>query len=142
MLTVGDGPADAVVIGGPHPNEPVGFLAVTALITPLSAGDHHFDRTLPETAALMRLMDEVEPSLVCSLHNGEHHGAFFYVNRDDPALARELAELPGLQGLPLHHSGRSPLPSTPRPAERRWERLSARAPAAPTTPPGSVRCTW
>jgi len=31
-LTVGHGPADAVVIGGPHPNEPVGSLTISALI--------------------------------------------------------------------------------------------------------------
>ncbi|WP_026411296.1 M14 family zinc carboxypeptidase [Actinomadura oligospora] len=170
-LTVGDGPADAVVIGGPHPNEPVGFLTVVALLDllcqdaglraelgyrwhfiacvdpdgarlnegwfgrpgdrrayaghfyrpdladqvewtfPLSVGDYHFDRPLPETAALMRLMDEVEPSLVCSLHNGEHQGAFFYLNRDDATLARQLADLPGLEGLPLHH-GEPELPGS------------------------------
>ncbi|MDT0549215.1 M14 family zinc carboxypeptidase [Streptomyces lonegramiae] len=162
-LTVGDGPADAVVIGGPHPNEPVGGLTVRALIKllcedpelraklghrwhfvpcadpdgarlneawysrpgdrrgyvrhffrpdlseqvewtfPLAEGDYRFDRTLPETAALMRLMDEVRPSLVYSLHNGEYHGAFFYLNRDDPALAERLAGLPGEEGLPPHH---------------------------------------
>lgn len=173
VLTIGDGPADAVVIGGPHPNEPVGFLTVVALLDllcrdaglraklgyrwhfiacvdpdgarlnegwygspgdrrayaehfyrpdladqvewtfPLSTGDYHFDRTLPETDALMRLMDEVEPSLVCSLHNGEYQGAFFYINRDDTALAQQLAELPGLEGLPLH-LGEPELPgSTP-----------------------------
>lgn len=171
VLTVGDGPADAVVIGGPHPNEPVGFRTVTTLITllcqdaalrtrlgyrwhflacadpdgarlnegwygtpgdrrayaehfyrpdladqvewtfPLTAGDYRFDRTLPETAALMRLMDEVKPSFVCSLHNGEHQGAFFYLNREDATLAYRLAELPGLEGLPLHH-GEPELPGS------------------------------
>jgi hypothetical protein len=59
----------------------------------------------------MRLMDDVEPSLVCSLHNGEHQGAFFYLNRDDPELAHRLAELPGLEGLPLHH-GEPELPGS------------------------------
>jgi Zinc carboxypeptidase len=162
-LSVGDGPADAVVIGGPHPNEPVGGLTVSALIKllcedaelraklgyrwhfvpcvdpdgarlnelwygrpgdrrayvehffrpdlaeqvewtfPLTHGDYHFDRTLPETAALMRLMDEVRPSLVYSLHNGEYHGALFYLNREDVALAERLTELPVREGLPLHH---------------------------------------
>lgn len=163
VLTVGDGPADAVVIGGPHPNEPIGGLTVGVLAWllcrdaalreelgyrwhlvpcadpdgtrlnegwfgrpgdrrayaehfyrpdlseqvewtfPLSGEDYRFDRTLPETAALMRLMDEVEPSLVCSLHNAEHQGVFFYLNRDDPELARQLAGLSGMEGLPLHH---------------------------------------
>lgn len=185
VLTVGDGPADAVVIGGPHPNEPVGALTVSALIEllcrdaalraelghrwhfipcadpdgarlnegwygrpgdrrayvehfyrpdladqvewtfPLIGEDYHFDRTLPETAALMRLMDEVEPSLVCSLHNGEYQGAFFYLNRDDVPLAERLAELPGLQGLPLHH-GEPELPGS-----------GPIAPAVYTTPNGA-----
>ncbi|WP_371779627.1 M14 family zinc carboxypeptidase [Streptosporangium subroseum] len=163
VLSVGDGPADVVVIGGPHPNEPVGALTVSALITllcqdaelrtrlgcrwhfvacadpdgarlnetwygrpgdrrsyvenffrpdladqvewtfPLIGGDYHFDRTLPETAALMRLMDEVRPSLVYSLHNGEYQGAFFYINRDDTVFAERLAGLPEMEGIPLHH---------------------------------------
>ncbi|WP_205314918.1 M14 family zinc carboxypeptidase [Nonomuraea lactucae] len=162
-LSIGDGPLDAVVIGGPHPNEPVGALTVSALIQllcqdaglraglgfrwhfvacadpdgarineawygrpgdrrayvenffrpdladqvewtfPLLGGDYHFDRTLPETAALMRLMDQVRPSLVYSLHNGEYQGAFFYINRDDRVLAERLAGVPGVEGIPLHH---------------------------------------
>ncbi|WP_240777427.1 M14 family zinc carboxypeptidase [Nonomuraea basaltis] len=163
VLSVGGGPADAVVIGGPHPNEPIGALTVSALIKllcqdaglrtelgyrwhfvpcadpdaarlneawyakpgdrrayaehfyrpdladqvewtfPLIGGGYHFDRTLPETAALMRLMDEVRPSLVYSLHNGEYQGAFFYINRNDVVLAERLAALPGMEGIPLHH---------------------------------------
>ncbi|MFD0661193.1 M14 family zinc carboxypeptidase [Thermocatellispora tengchongensis] len=163
VLTVGDGSTDAVVIAGPHPNEPVGALTVTALIEllcqdaglradlglrwhfvacadpdgarlnegwygrpgdrrayvehfyrpdladqvewtfPLVSGDYRFDRPLPETVALMRLMDDVRPSLVCSLHNGEYQGAFFYLNRRDNVLAERLSRLPAVEGLPLHH---------------------------------------
>jgi hypothetical protein len=163
LLTVGDGPANALVIGGPHPNEPIGFRTITALAEllcrdkelreglglrwhfvacadpdgarlnegwydrpgdrrayarhfyrpdlaeqvewtfPLVAGDYRFDRPLPETTALMRLMDEIAPTLVCSLHNGEHQGVFYYLNRDDAALARDLGELAALEGLPGHH---------------------------------------
>ncbi|MEV1248288.1 M14 family zinc carboxypeptidase [Nonomuraea sp. NPDC050022] len=159
-LTIGTGPADAVVIAGPHPNEPVGALTVLTLVRllcqdpgllgyrwhlvacadpdgarlnegwygepgdrrayaehfyrpdladqvewtfPLVSGDYRFDRPLPETAALMRLMDEVRPSLVCSLHNAEYQGAFFYLNRRDTVLAERLAGLPGMEGLPPHH---------------------------------------
>ncbi|GLZ15814.1 zinc carboxypeptidase [Actinomadura sp. NBRC 104425] len=161
--TVGDGRADAVVIAGAHPNEPVGALTALTLIKllcedpeiqaglgfrwhvvacadpdgarlnegwygspgdrrayaehfyrpdladqvewtfPLTTEDYCFDRPLPETRALMRLMDEVRPSLVCSLHNGEYQGAFFYLDRHDATLAQRLASLPGLEGLPLHH---------------------------------------
>ncbi|MFF0431678.1 M14 family zinc carboxypeptidase [Streptomyces sp. NPDC004327] len=163
LLTIGDGPANALVIGGPHPNEPIGFRTITALADllcrdaelreglglkwhfvacadpdgarlnegwyghpgdrrayarhfyrpdldrqvewtfPLVTDDYRFDRPLPETTALMRLMDEITPSLVCSLHNGEHQGVFYYLNRDNAALARDLGELAALQGLPGHH---------------------------------------
>ncbi|MEV4112729.1 M14 family zinc carboxypeptidase [Nonomuraea sp. NPDC049695] len=184
-LTVGDGPADAVVIAGPHPNEPVGALTALTLIRllcedsklqaelgfrwhvvacadpdgarlnegwygrpgdrrayaehfyrpdladqvewtfPLTTGDYCFDRPLPETQALMRLMDEVRPSLVCSLHNGEYQGAFFYLDRHDAMLAQRLAALPGLETLPLHH-GEPELPGA-----------EPIIPAVYLTPPGS-----
>ncbi|RJL35282.1 hypothetical protein D5H75_00115 [Bailinhaonella thermotolerans] len=184
-VTVGEGPADAVVIAGPHPNEPVGAVTALALISllcrdaglraraglrwhvvacadpdgarlnegwygrpgdrrayaehfyrpdladqvewtfPLTAGDYRFDRPLPETRALMRLMDQVRPALVCSLHNGEYQGAFFYLNRRDETLARRLAALPGLEGLPPHH-GEPELPGA-----------EPIVPAVYLTPPGS-----
>jgi hypothetical protein len=59
----------------------------------------------------MRLTDSVRPSLVYSLHNGEYQGAFFYLNRDDPELARRLVELPTAQGVPIH-LGEPELPGT------------------------------
>ncbi|MEV8631845.1 M14 family zinc carboxypeptidase [Streptosporangium sp. NPDC051023] len=162
VVTIGSGPRDAVIIGGPHPNEPIGSLTVSALMHrlvedawlreefgfrwhlipcvdpdgarlnegwyvrpgdrrayaehfyrpaeadqvewtfPLTEGEHFFDRTLPETEALMRLMDEVKPAFVYSLHNGELQGAFYYLNRNEPELAVRLARLATGQGLPLH----------------------------------------
>ncbi|MEU6997433.1 M14 family zinc carboxypeptidase [Nonomuraea sp. NPDC046570] len=162
VATVGSGPHDAVIIGGPHPNEPIGALTVSSLLHqlvedaslredfgyrwhlipcvdpdgarlnegwyvrpsdrraysehfyrpaeadqvewtfPLAGEDCFFDRTLPETEALMRLMDEVKPAFVYSLHNGELQGAFYYLSKDEPALAARLAALATAQGLPLH----------------------------------------
>ncbi|ACZ88045.1 M14 family zinc carboxypeptidase [Streptosporangium roseum] len=162
VATIGSGPHDAVIIGGPHPNEPIGSLTVSSLLRrlvedaslredfgyrwhlipcvdpdgarlnegwyvrpgdrrayaehfyrpaeadqvewtfPLTGEDYFFDRTLPETEALMRLMDEVKPAFVYSLHNGELQGAFYYLNRDEPALAARLAAIATAQGLPLH----------------------------------------
>ncbi|MER5423895.1 M14 family zinc carboxypeptidase [Streptosporangium roseum] len=162
VATIGSGPHDAVILGGPHPNEPIGSLTVSSLLRqlvedtslredfgyrwhlipcvdpdgarlnegwyvrpgdrrayaehfyrpaeadqvewtfPLTGEDYFFDRTLPETEALMRLMDEVKPAFVYSLHNGELQGAFYYLNRDEPALAARLAAIATAQGLPLH----------------------------------------
>lgn len=174
VLTVGDGPREAVVIGGPHPNEPVGALTIQTLVELLRAdsrgyrwhfvvcadpdgarlnegwysrpGDRrayveHFYRPdladqvewtfppgqpLPETTALMELMDAVRPSLVYSLHNGEYQGAFFYINRDDPQLAARLTELPVAQGVPLHIG------------EPEQPRTKTIAPAAYLTPSGEA----
>ncbi|MFC4531975.1 M14 family zinc carboxypeptidase [Sphaerisporangium dianthi] len=163
VLTVGAGSRDALIIGGPHPNEPIGSLTVSRLTRllcedaalreglgyrwhlipcvdpdgarlnegwyarpgdrrhyarhfyrpawrdqvewtfPISGDGYVFDRSLPETEALMRLMDELRPALVYSLHNGEYSGAYFYLNRRDRALAARLTELPRLAGIPLHH---------------------------------------
>lgn len=162
VATIGTGPHDAVIIGGPHPNEPIGALTVSSLLRrliddarlreefgyrwhlipcvdpdgarlnegwyvrpgdrrayaehfyrpceadqvewtfPLTGEGYTFDRTLPETEALMRLMDEVRPAFVYSLHNGELQGAFSYLSRNEPGLAADLAAIAAGQGLPLH----------------------------------------
>ncbi|KTS13259.1 M14 family zinc carboxypeptidase [Microbacterium testaceum] len=161
VYAIGDGPKHAVIAGGVHPNEPIGFhtaltlaerlvadeglrreLGMTFHIVPCidpdgtrmnegwfaSPGDRgsygrafyrpapdeqvewsfplsykrlHFDRVLPETRALADLFDEVEPALFVGLHNAEVGGVYFYVNRDDDALVRELSAIPAHHGLPL-----------------------------------------
>lgn len=69
---------------------------------PLDYKDAHFDAALPETRALMRLIDTHRPSLVCSLHNGERGGVYYYLSRAEPALHTALQRLPERLGLPLH----------------------------------------
>ena len=66
--------------------------------------DYHqlyFDATLPETAALVRLIDQFRPELMVSLHNSELGGAYYYLSRPMPALYPLLQEIPGTVGLPL-----------------------------------------
>lgn len=170
VATIGSGSHDALIIGGPHPNEPVGALTVSALLRqliddaslreefgyrwhlipcvdpdgarlnegwyvrpsdrrayaehfyrpaeadqvewtfPLTGEDYFFDRTLPETEALMRLMDEIKPDFVYSLHNGELQGAFYYLSKPDTELAARLVAIATAEGLPLH-MGPPELPS-------------------------------
>ncbi|MGG7508078.1 M14 family zinc carboxypeptidase [Plantibacter sp. YIM 135249] len=61
----------------------------------------HFDQVLPETAGLMRLIDELEPDLYVSLHNGEMGGVYYYLSRPVPALTELLHAIPASLGLPL-----------------------------------------
>lgn len=160
-LAAESAPDDAIVIGLPHPNEPIGGLTslhlarrlcedadlrdrlghrwhIVACIDPdglrlnegwlkgpltrehyarhfyrpagdeqvewtfpLSYKDAYFDAVLPETLAVMRLVDEHRPALLCSLHNSELGGAYYYLSRPEPALHPVLQEIPERLGLSL-----------------------------------------
>src|SRR5690606_38998011 len=60
------------------------------------------DRVLPETLALMRLIDDTEPAFFSTLHNAETGGVFYYLNRPVPELHAVLKDLPARYGVPLH----------------------------------------
>ncbi|UGT61519.1 M14 family zinc carboxypeptidase [Nocardia asteroides] len=57
---------------------------------------------LPETEALMALIDRTEPALIASLHNAEFGGGFFYTTGGDPGYWSALTALLDAAGLPLH----------------------------------------
>lgn len=168
LLSIGGGSRNALVIGGPHANEPAGFLTVLDLATmlcespglraglgfawhfvacadpdgarlnegwfggPYTVGHHHrhhyrpamadqpewtfpgpaggnrvgggpgrFDRPLPETRALMAVIDELRPVFMTSLHNADFSGAYFQVSRDLPGLAADLARVAAGHDVPL-----------------------------------------
>lgn len=159
-FTIGSGARHVVIVGGVHPNEPIGFrtvqhlarlalepdlassLDVTWHLVPCIDPDgtrlneswfpdpadrqryfrgfyrpapleqvewsfpfHYksasFDDPIPETRALMALLDRVRPDLFVGLHNAEFGGVYFYLNRDDRVLAEQLQAIPPLFGLPL-----------------------------------------
>ncbi|MFC4059846.1 M14 family zinc carboxypeptidase [Planomonospora corallina] len=62
----------------------------------------YFDRVMPETLALMRLIDTTRPAFMTTLHNSEMGGAYFYISRPVPELHAVLRALPGRYGVPLH----------------------------------------
>ncbi|MEU7828651.1 MULTISPECIES: M14 family zinc carboxypeptidase [unclassified Nonomuraea] len=159
LVSIGDGPQNALVFGGPHANEPAGFLTVLRLASvlcenaaerrgftwhfiacvdpdgarlnegwyagpytishyhrhfyrpsmsdqpewtfPIHSGRKQFDRPLPETLAMMRVIDELRPAFMLSLHNADFGGAYFQITRDVPGLAAELASIAAGQGVPL-----------------------------------------
>ena len=62
----------------------------------------NFDRPLPETRALMRVIDEVKPQFMFSLHNAGFGGVYYYVTRECPPLYEPFHQIPAWFDLPLH----------------------------------------
>ena len=62
----------------------------------------HFHTPLPETRALMALIDEHKPDLMYSLHNAGFCGVYWYLGDDAPSMYPRLHSLVRDQGLPLH----------------------------------------
>ncbi|GAA5066618.1 hypothetical protein HNP84_000978 [Thermocatellispora tengchongensis] len=69
---------------------------------PFAYKDAYFDQVMPETLALMRLIDDTRPAFMTTLHNAELGGAFFYLTRPEPELHKVLTALPARYGVPLH----------------------------------------
>lgn len=159
MLSAGHGDRNTLVIGCPHPNEPIGLLTVLELARlvirhpelgtgytwnfvpcldpdgtrmnegwfdgPFTVRHHHencyrpamsdqpewtfpvlderayFDRSLPETQALARVIDELRPVFQYSLHNADFGGVLFILTRSVPGAADLLADMARKQGVPL-----------------------------------------
>ncbi|MBL7257191.1 M14 family zinc carboxypeptidase [Paractinoplanes lichenicola] len=68
---------------------------------PVNHGDAYFDEPIPETQALMRLIDAHRPALVASLHNSELGGAYYWLSRAEPPLHPILQGIPEHLGIPL-----------------------------------------
>jgi hypothetical protein len=62
----------------------------------------YFDQVLPETLGLMRLIDRTRPAFMCSLHNSELGGVYYYLSRPVAELYPVLQAIPARLGLPLH----------------------------------------
>ncbi|MEU9700297.1 M14 family zinc carboxypeptidase [Streptomyces sp. NPDC047981] len=60
-----------------------------------------FDGQLPETLAIMSLVDKVRPALSVGLHNADTGGCFLMVSRPDASLVEVLAAAASRHGLPL-----------------------------------------
>ena len=161
LLSVGHGRRNALVVGCPHPNEPIGLLTVLDLAKrvatspelredidfswhfvpcidpdgtrlnegwfagPMTIRNYHenfyrpafedqpewtfpvlderafFDRMLPETQALARVIDELRPKFQYSLHNANFGGVFFILNGGLPGMAEEPNKVAAEQGVPL-----------------------------------------
>jgi hypothetical protein len=91
---------------------------------PFAYKDAYFDAALPETIALMRLIDEYRPALLAALHNSEAGGVYYYISREAPELYPLLHAIPTHLGLKLD-LGEAESPHTARLAPAIFETLSA-----------------
>lgn len=66
---------------------------------PTDYKDAFFDRMLPETQALARVIDGIRPELYVSLHNSESGGAYWYVSQWDAQLVQDLHRVSETAGV-------------------------------------------
>jgi hypothetical protein len=62
----------------------------------------HFHDPLPETQALMALIEQMQPDFICPLHNCGFGGAYFYISEEATPLYDPFYKLVDSQDLPLH----------------------------------------
>lgn len=68
---------------------------------PIDYKNLHFHSPIPETRALMKLIEEIRPDFMYSLHNAGFGGVFWYISKNLPDIYRRLEPIPGKYGLPL-----------------------------------------
>lgn len=62
---------------------------------------NYFDRSIPESEMLMRVIDRLRPTMMGSLHNAGFGGVYYYISRDEPDLYPTLHAMPEWEDLPL-----------------------------------------
>ncbi len=69
---------------------------------PFSYKNYTFDKPIPETQALMKIIDEVKPTFMYSLHNSGFGGTYWYLTKELPQIWDKLHEASRKQNIPLH----------------------------------------
>ncbi len=69
---------------------------------PFEYGDYEFDDPVPETEALMRVIDTHEPGFIYSLHNAGFGGCYYYLSEPLESLHDVLHQIPADSDIPLH----------------------------------------
>ena len=69
---------------------------------PFHYKNYHFEEPLSETQAIMRVIDEVKPDMMYSLHNSSFGGVYWYVTKNDAGVVNHLADAAARVDLPLN----------------------------------------
>ncbi len=68
---------------------------------PFHYENYHFDEPLSETKAIMRVIDEVKPDVLYSLHNSSFGGVYWYLTQNNSAVVDHLGAAAQRVDLPL-----------------------------------------
>lgn len=160
-LKIGEGKIPVLLIGCPHPNEPVGSMLIDSLISellnysdlslqfdftwymikssdidgtalnegwfkgpftithyienffrpafhqqvewsfPIDYKNYHFNKPIPETLAIMKLIEKVPFRIIYSLHNTGFGGCYWYLTQGNEELYSNLYNASKREGIPL-----------------------------------------
>lgn len=68
---------------------------------PIEYKEYKFQRPTPETQSLMKLIEEIKPDFIYSLHNSGFGGAYWYITDGDDVLYEALHEVAKKNSIPL-----------------------------------------
>lgn len=69
---------------------------------PIDYKELHFHDTIPESEAMMRLIDEIRPQFIYSLHNAGFGGVYWYLSWQTPEIYEAMREATVKQNIPMH----------------------------------------
>ena len=69
---------------------------------PMHYKNYHFDASIPETKTLMKMIDEVKPDFMYSLHNSGFGGTYWYLTENLSPIWDNLYNASKKQNIPLH----------------------------------------
>lgn len=69
---------------------------------PMSYKNYTFDKPIPETQVLMKIIDEAKPVFMYSLHNSGFGGTYWYLTKDLSPIWDRLYAASKKQNIPLH----------------------------------------
>jgi len=69
---------------------------------PIDYKNLHFHDSIPETKAMMELIDEIKPKFIYSLHNAGFGGVYWYITRETPEIYEDMKNAAKKQEIPLN----------------------------------------
>lgn len=69
---------------------------------PVDHKNLHFTESIPETKAMMTLIDEIKPKFIYSLHNAGFGGTYWYITHDIKEKYQQMRESAIKNGVPLN----------------------------------------